>query len=716
MSCQDCNESNISLTGSWFPGSPCIQTDCGGASTNAACVIYNGANLECSGIETLDNLEVALQKIDEQICAVIGDYSTYTMNCLPDWWEASITTQAEFVDAITSFTCNIYETFNTFVDVTYAADLTEINDQIAALNVPGITCATASVTNTDTLVQILNKYCTKMTALTTAIDISSVVWNNCFTVVSSPTTIAGGFQLLADQICDVYDLIGGGGILPVFNNYGSCIGGTSSDSLVTTIGLIKTRLCLTPTLDNDNLTSDCITIPSADQDLEGLLQNMLDGLDLLKKNYVTFDGGDFTVSATSGDPCDGITVALATPLNQDRFVAVSAGDASPSTLIVKIASAAGSIAVTNNADTTLNLEISDSNKGDITTTVTGTTWTINNDAVTYAKMQNITTGKILGRSTAGTGNIEELSVGTGLLLSGGVLSATSSTIPISSLLAATASNTIDNGNYQQAWAWNALNGANGLTLSSTSTAGVVQYLLSVNLSGAMIAANTATSCAYFLNSHTGTNSSNTGIIAGASGGTDNYGIVCWGAGGQWGTSGGASIYAQGRMRIDGQIDTYGSTSGVVTIKPAAAAGTWTLTLPTDDGDIRKFLTTDGSGVTSWGYPLAESTYTPTLYNTTNIAASTAYTTRWYRAGNIAHVWGTVDIDATSAATPSELGMELPAGSNLGQLYDLAGTAAFEDGTAVKIVADTTNDRAKFLFSPVTATNNKYTFHFTYIVI
>lgn len=43
----------------------------------------------------------------------------------------------------------------------------------------------------------------------------------------------------------------------------------------------------------------------------------------------------------------------------------------------------------------------------------------------------------------------------------------------------------------------------------------------------------------------------------------------------------------------------GSSSGVVTIQTAAAAGTWTLTLPTTDGDSGQALTTDGNGVASW---------------------------------------------------------------------------------------------------------------------
>ena len=50
--------------------------------------------------------------------------------------------------------------------------------------------------------------------------------------------------------------------------------------------------------------------------------------------------------------------------------------------------------------------------------------TIANDAVTFAKMQNISTNKLLGRSTASTGDIEELTIGAGLTLSGGTLTNT----------------------------------------------------------------------------------------------------------------------------------------------------------------------------------------------------------------------------------------------------------------------------------------------------
>jgi hypothetical protein len=53
--------------------------------------------------------------------------------------------------------------------------------------------------------------------------------------------------------------------------------------------------------------------------------------------------------------------------------------------------------------------IADGDKGDITVSSSGATWTIDNDAVTYAKIQNVSaTDTLLGRSTAGAGDIEEI--------------------------------------------------------------------------------------------------------------------------------------------------------------------------------------------------------------------------------------------------------------------------------------------------------------------
>lgn len=52
--------------------------------------------------------------------------------------------------------------------------------------------------------------------------------------------------------------------------------------------------------------------------------------------------------------------------------------------------------------------VSDGDKGDITVSSSGATWTIDDNVVTFAKMQDINTTRILGRTSEGVGDPEEL--------------------------------------------------------------------------------------------------------------------------------------------------------------------------------------------------------------------------------------------------------------------------------------------------------------------
>lgn len=70
--------------------------------------------------------------------------------------------------------------------------------------------------------------------------------------------------------------------------------------------------------------------------------------------------------------------------------------------------------------------ISDGDRGDITVSAGGSQWDIDPEAVTYAKMQNVSAAsRLLGRGSAsGAGDVEEISLGTGLSMTGTTLSAT----------------------------------------------------------------------------------------------------------------------------------------------------------------------------------------------------------------------------------------------------------------------------------------------------
>ena len=65
------------------------------------------------------------------------------------------------------------------------------------------------------------------------------------------------------------------------------------------------------------------------------------------------------------------------------------------------------------------------------------------------------------------------------------------------------------------------------------------------------------------------------------------------------TPSGGTLTVSGITQVIGSLKLPGSSSGVVTIQPAAAAGTYTLTLPITDGNTSEFLQTDGSGALTW---------------------------------------------------------------------------------------------------------------------
>jgi hypothetical protein len=115
------------------------------------------------------------------------------------------------------------------------------------------------------------------------------------------------------------------------------------------------------------------------------------------------------------------------------------------------------------------------------------------------------------------------------------------------------------------------------------------------------------------------------------------------------------------------------------------------------------------------------TYTPTLTNSTNVAASTTFEAQYMRVGNVVTVSGQVAIDVTTIATDSVLLMSLPIASNFTVARQCGGTAASSTaGTygveTVAIMGNVASDAAEFRLRPTSIANLDYRFSFTYLVI
>jgi hypothetical protein len=105
----------------------------------------------------------------------------------------------------------------------------------------------------------------------------------------------------------------------------------------------------------------------------------------------------------------------------------------------------------------------------------------------------------------------------------------------------------------------------------------------------------------------------------------------------------------------GILSFAGNTSGKIIIQPADVAGTYTLTLPTDDGTLNQVLTTNGSGVLSWTTIASGSSQTPW---TSNIDAA------GFTLNGNSTVSGNLTLDSTSNATKGFVLIN-PTGGNVG---------------------------------------------------
>ena len=120
-------------------------------------------------------------------------------------------------------------------------------------------------------------------------------------------------------------------------------------------------------------------------------------------------------------------------------------------------------------------------------------------------------------------------------------------------------------------------------------------------------------------------------------------------------------------------------------------------------------------VSGTGGNVFSGTYTPTLFNTTNVSASTAELLQYSRVGEYIQICGRVQIDPTAIGAVV-LGMSIPVASNFGSVRQAGGTFSGSSGEIGYIAADATNDRLTFNYTATSASNNTFYFTVGYRVI
>lgn len=120
----------------------------------------------------------------------------------------------------------------------------------------------------------------------------------------------------------------------------------------------------------------------------------------------------------------------------------------------------------------------------------------------------------------------------------------------------------------------------------------------------------------------------------------------------------------------GTLRLEGNTSGYVQLQPAAAAGSWTMTLPSNAGTSGYVLQTDGSGGTSWVTHVGSGTVTSVSVVTANgvsgtVASATTTPAITLALGAITPSSVTSATISPTGSSPSTNGMYLPATNTVG---------------------------------------------------
>lgn len=111
------------------------------------------------------------------------------------------------------------------------------------------------------------------------------------------------------------------------------------------------------------------------------------------------------------------------------------------------------------------------------------------------------------------------------------------------------------------------------------------------------------------------------------------------------------------------------------------------------------------------------TYTPTVTNGTNVAATTAYSCQYMRVGSVVTVSGKIDIDATATGALL-VGLSLPITSAIANDNEIGGTISSGGSQNLDgaIRGDATNDRAEITMDVPSSASFSYYFTFTYRIL
>lgn len=323
---------------------------------------------------------------------------------------------------------------------------------------------------------------------------------------------------------------------------------------------------------------------------------------------------------------------------------------------------------------------------------------IDNDAVTYAKIQNVSaTDRLLGRDTIGAGDIEEITVGGGLEFTGaGGIQRSALTGDVSAAAGSGSTtigaNVVSNAKIRQSA------GVSVVGRSANSTGDVADITAGANdrilrrvsnaldfgqITAGMVPNDVITYAMI-------QNVSATDRILGRD------------------TVGAGDVE---ELTLSAVLDFIGSPAqGDILYRGAA---TWARLGA--GSAANQVLRTGGSGANpAWGPVVDQDFYTPTLTGVTNIGALVSAVAMWTRVGSVVEVSGMAQVDATTASVDTVFDISFPIASDVTATEDVAGGCwANALNESLAIYANTTDNRARVQGIIGTNANHTVFYKFAY---
>jgi hypothetical protein len=273
--------------------------------------------------------------------------------------------------------------------------------------------------------------------------------------------------------------------------------------------------------------------------------------------------------------------------------------------------------------------VTNGDKGDITVSGSGATWTIDSAAVTYAKIQNVSaTDRLLGRSTAGAGSIEEITC----TATGRSIIAAASTAAAATAIGLGTGSAVQFGSVKTDIYYDS---------SSAQWFDAGNRVLYDDGANAMLS-----------------------FFSAAGGITVGTQLVFSVAGDGLATLDNMGGAPKANPLFTGILKLNGATSGFVGLQAPATATSHTYTLPSVTGTAGQVLTTNGSGVLSWTAPTVRATITATA-NQTAFTVSGGYTV----GGIDVYLNGIKQVNGDDFTATNGTSITLTQGADAGDILD-----------------------------------------------